>query len=184
MDMEDWTFPPRYDNNYCPDPSSRYWFPVRETMPAGDRDAAIIKRLQEVCTYAYKHSPFYKRKWDEAGFHPDQLRSLEDFEEKVPVITKRDLRASFVLDKIASARKVFATENEVHEELARMAASYNRTAEEMEEQMAQQGLLSSLRSSIRERKTIGELRDLVTITDATPGGETSDGDTNDEGGDA
>ena len=94
MDMEDWTFPARYDNSYRPDPSSRYWFPVRETMPAGDRDAAIAKRLQEVCTYAYKHSPFYKRKWDEAGFHPDQLRSLEDFEEKVPVITKRDLRAS------------------------------------------------------------------------------------------
>ena len=94
MEMEDWSFPPRYDNSYRPDPSSRYWFPVRETMPAADRDAAIVKRLQEVCAYAYRHAPFYKTKWDEAGFHPDQLRSLEDFEEKVPVITKRDLRAS------------------------------------------------------------------------------------------
>ena len=94
MEMEDWAFPPRYDNSYRPDSSSRYWFPVRETMPAADRDAAIVKRLKEVCTYAYTHSPFYKRKWDEAGFHPDQLRSLEDFEEKVPVINKRDLRAS------------------------------------------------------------------------------------------
>ena len=94
MEMEDWSFPPRYDNSYRPDPSSRYWFPVRETMPAADRDAAIVKRLKEVCAYAYRHAPFYKTKWDEAGFHPDQLRSLEDFEEKVPVITKRDLRAS------------------------------------------------------------------------------------------
>ncbi len=94
MQMEDWSFPPRYDNSYRPDRSSRYWFPVRETMPAADRDAAIVKRLREVCTYAYQHAPFYKRKWDEAGFHPDQLRSLEDFEDKVPVITKRDLRAS------------------------------------------------------------------------------------------
>ncbi len=94
MEMEDWSFPPRYDNSYQPDASSRYWFPVRETMPAADRDAAIVGRLKEVCTYAYGHSPFYKAKWDEAGFHPHQLRSLEDFEEKVPVITKRDLRAS------------------------------------------------------------------------------------------
>ncbi|KPK33696.1 MAG: phenylacetate--CoA ligase, partial [Betaproteobacteria bacterium SG8_40] len=31
--MEDWSFPPRYDNSYRPVPSSRYWFPVRETMP-------------------------------------------------------------------------------------------------------------------------------------------------------
>ena len=41
MQMEDWSFPPRYDNSYRPDASSRYWFPVRETMPAADRDAAI-----------------------------------------------------------------------------------------------------------------------------------------------
>jgi phenylacetate-CoA ligase len=94
MEMENWSFPPRYDDTYSPDPTSRYWFPVRETMPADDRDAAIVKRLQEVCAYAYKHAPFYKKKWDEAGFHPEQLRSLEDFEDKVPVITKRDLRAS------------------------------------------------------------------------------------------
>jgi phenylacetate-CoA ligase len=90
--MEDWHFPPRYDAAYRPDASSRYWFPVRETMPAGDRDRAILQRLQAVCRYAYSHSAFYQRKWDQAGFHPEQLRSLEDFEDKVPVITKRDLR--------------------------------------------------------------------------------------------
>ena len=94
MEMENWSFPPRYDNTYNPDPTSRYWFPVRETMPAGDRDASIVRRLQKVCNYAYTHAPFYKKKWDEAGFHPDQLRSLEDFEDKVPAITKRDLRES------------------------------------------------------------------------------------------
>ncbi len=69
------TFPPR---------DSRYWFPVRETMPAGERERAILERLQEVCAYAYEHAPFYRRKWDEAGFHPCQLKSLEDFESRVP----------------------------------------------------------------------------------------------------
>ncbi len=38
--------------------------------------------------------PFYRRKWEEAGFHPEQLRSLEDFESRVPVVTKQDLRDS------------------------------------------------------------------------------------------
>ena len=90
--MESWHFPPRYDATYRPAHDSRYWFPRRETMPAADRDAAILGRLKEVCAYAYEHSAFYKTKWDAAGFHPSQLRSLEDFEEKVPVITKRDLR--------------------------------------------------------------------------------------------
>lgn len=95
--MESWSYPPAYDPNYAPPQDSRYWFPRRETMPAGDRDKAILERLQIVCRYAYDKSPFYRRHWDQAGFHPDQLRSLEDFEDKVPVVTKRDLRASQTL---------------------------------------------------------------------------------------
>ena len=92
--MEFWSFPPRYDPDYVPRAGSRYWFPKRETMPADDRERAILERLKEVTRYAWNNSPFYRRKWDEAGFHPDHLRSLEDFETKVPVIAKEDLRES------------------------------------------------------------------------------------------
>jgi phenylacetate-CoA ligase len=90
--MESWSFPPAYDDSYFPPSDSRYWFPRRETMPAAEREKAILERLQLVCRYAYDHSPFYRRHWGEAGFHPDHLRSLEDFEDKVPVISKKDLR--------------------------------------------------------------------------------------------
>lgn len=92
--MECWSFPPSYDPVYLPEPGARYWFPRRETMPAGEREAVILARLQEVTRYAYERAPFYRRKWDAAGFHPDQLKSLEDFEDRVPVITKADLRES------------------------------------------------------------------------------------------
>jgi phenylacetate-CoA ligase len=92
--MESWSFPPAYDDSYFPPADSRYWFPRRETMPAGEREKAILERLQLVCRYAYDHSPFYRRHWSQAGFHPDHLRSLEDFEDKVPVISKKDLRQS------------------------------------------------------------------------------------------
>jgi len=92
--MEQWSFPPRYDADYLPPPGSRYWFPQRETMPAGERERHILERLREVTRYAWTSSPFYRRKWEEAGFHPDQLKSLEDFESKVPVIAKKDLRES------------------------------------------------------------------------------------------
>lgn len=93
-EMEFWSWPPRYDARYRPEAGSRYWFPVRETMPQGDRERAILQRLREVCAHAYATSPFYRAKWAEAGFHPDQLRSLEDFEERCPVVTKADLRRS------------------------------------------------------------------------------------------
>ncbi|MGE5171378.1 MAG: phenylacetate--CoA ligase family protein, partial [Rudaea sp.] len=90
--MEQWSFPPRYDADYLPPAGARYWFPRRETMAPGEREQAILGRLQELTRYAYETAPFYRRKWDAAGFHPGQLRSLEDFESKVPVITKQDLR--------------------------------------------------------------------------------------------
>jgi phenylacetate-CoA ligase len=94
MDMEQWSFPPKFDEGYLPPSTSRYWFPKRETMPAADREKAILERLKLVTRYAWDHSPMYRRKWEEAGFHPDQLRSLEDFESRVPVLTKKDLRES------------------------------------------------------------------------------------------
>lgn len=89
--MEFWSFPPHYDPNYRPDPANRYWFPERETMPPAEREQAITERLRAVMRYAYKTAPFYRQKWDEAGIHPDHVRSLEDFE-RVPVVTKQELR--------------------------------------------------------------------------------------------
>ncbi|MDX1488830.1 MAG: hypothetical protein R3268_11555, partial [Acidiferrobacterales bacterium] len=89
--MEFWSFPPRYDRDYFPEPGSRYWLPRRETSPPGEREAAILERLRTVMRYAYKNAPFYRRKWDIAGIHPDHVRTLEDFE-RVPVVTKQELR--------------------------------------------------------------------------------------------
>lgn len=92
---EFWSFPAAYDDGYMPPPGSRYWFPVRETMAPGEGEAAILERLDVVMRYAYERAPLYRRKWDEAGIHPDHIRSLEDFE-RVPVVTKQDLRESLV----------------------------------------------------------------------------------------
>ncbi len=89
--MEFWSFPPRYEPGYLPETGSRYWFPVRETMAPSQRERAIAERLHLVMQYAFEHAPFYRRKWDEAGIHPDQIRTLEDFE-RVPVVTKQELR--------------------------------------------------------------------------------------------
>ena len=91
--MEHWQFPPAYDAGYLPAPDARYWFPMRECMDPGARDAAIVVRLREVMEYAWEQAPFYRRKWDEAGVHPSHITSLEAFE-KVPVVTKAELRAS------------------------------------------------------------------------------------------
>ena len=91
--MEEWHFPATYDQDYLPDPDSPYWFPHRETMDPEARKAAVLVRLREVMRHAYATSPFYRRKWDAAGCHPEDITSWEAFE-SVPVITKEELRES------------------------------------------------------------------------------------------
>ena len=88
--MEFWSFPPAYDRDYMPSSGSQYWFPVRETMDAGERGRQILLRLQQVMDYAYEHSEFYRRKWEDAGIHPEHIRSLEDFERANQSKKKKD----------------------------------------------------------------------------------------------
>jgi phenylacetate-CoA ligase len=90
--MEHWDhWPPAYDDEYLPDPGQPYWFPQRETMDPELRDAAILRRIQAVMRYAAAHAPFYQRKWAAAGISPEDIRTLDDFEQ-VPVVTKEELR--------------------------------------------------------------------------------------------
>lgn len=71
----------------------RFWDEERETRSPAERDRIILERIQHQLRYAYAELPFYRRHYDAHGFHPDQVRSLEDFTTKVPVITKKMLIA-------------------------------------------------------------------------------------------
>ena len=51
----------------------------------------ILPKLQAQLNYAYRTSAFYKRKWDKAGVRPEDIRSIEDFEQ-IPFVTKQEIR--------------------------------------------------------------------------------------------
>jgi phenylacetate-CoA ligase len=57
-------------------------------------------RLRALLHHAYEHVPFYRRRFDEAGFHPDQFQTLEDLQ-RVPITRKSDLRLVSEKDSIA-----------------------------------------------------------------------------------
>lgn len=90
--MEDWHWPPRYDDGYRPDGAQRHWFPRRETMDPDERDEHLLDRIRQVMAYAWEHAPFYRRKWSEAGLEPEDITSWDAFE-RVPVVHKEELRA-------------------------------------------------------------------------------------------
>ena len=83
--MEDWSFPPSYDENYFPDAASRYWFPERETMPAAAREAAHSRTpADRSAPTPTSTRPSTGANGTRPGFHPSQLKSLEDFENEGP----------------------------------------------------------------------------------------------------
>jgi phenylacetate-CoA ligase len=85
-------WPPQYDRFYLPSPNSKFWFKDVETMDPEERERKIIlPKLQAQLTYAYKRSPLYRKKWDQAGVKPKDIRSLSDFEQ-IPFLTKEEIR--------------------------------------------------------------------------------------------
>jgi phenylacetate-CoA ligase len=72
----------------------RYWDEERETLPADERRRLILKRLRHQLEYAYHKIPFYRRLYDTHRVKPEDMRYLEDFTEKFPIVTKQMLRES------------------------------------------------------------------------------------------
>ena len=63
-----------------------------------------LKRLQSTLQNAYAHSPVYRAKFDAAGVHPDDCKSLSDLA-KFPFTTKADLRDSYPFGMFAVPRE-------------------------------------------------------------------------------
>ena len=66
--------------------------------------ALQLKRLKSTLAHAYANSPVYKAKYDAAGVHPGDLKSLSDLA-KFPFTTKKDLRDSYPFGMFAVPRE-------------------------------------------------------------------------------
>jgi len=52
------------------------------------------ERLQIVVNQAYSHVDFYRKKFDEAGVNPDDIKNLEDLK-RIPFTTRKDLMDNY-----------------------------------------------------------------------------------------
>jgi phenylacetate-CoA ligase len=121
-----------------------------ESMPEKKMKELQLERLKWSVRHAYDNVPFYKKKYDEAGFHPDQLKLLDDMR-RIPFFTKQDMRDNYPyglfavpLNKVVrvhsssgttgNATVVGYTKNDVEvfsEVVARSLASYGVTDEDI-----------------------------------------------------
>ncbi len=65
-----------------------------ETLPREALEALQLKRLQSTVERVYNLVPFYKKKLDEAGVKPEDIKSLDDLK-RLPFTTKQDLRDTY-----------------------------------------------------------------------------------------
>ncbi|WP_343253134.1 phenylacetate--CoA ligase [Ligaoa zhengdingensis] len=73
--------------------ANKYWSSI-ETAPLHEIKALQSYRLSKMVRHAYENVPFYKRKLDELGVAPDDIRSVDDLS-KLPFTYKQDLRDNY-----------------------------------------------------------------------------------------
>ncbi len=76
-------------------PSIDRWFAFLKESEKWDIETLEkyqLQRLQEIVSFAYEHSEFYRKTFDEAKVHPSHIQSLSDVT-KLPILEKKDVIA-------------------------------------------------------------------------------------------
>jgi phenylacetate-CoA ligase len=72
----------------------KIWDPLYECMSREDLEQLQLERLQATLNRVYKSVACYKKKFDDAGINPEEIRSLDDLAQ-LPFTTKEDLRLNY-----------------------------------------------------------------------------------------
>src|SRR5579859_4810668 len=71
-----------------------YWNPVTETMPRDALHDLQWRKLQTLLRHVYDGSPFFRDRMDRVGCAPDQVRSLDDYLTRFPILRREDINAA------------------------------------------------------------------------------------------
>jgi phenylacetate-CoA ligase len=72
---------------------SPYWNPKTETLDRERLEALQLAKLRIQCEWAYERSPWYRRRFVDWGFVPEQLNSLDDLH-RIPLLTRDEWMSS------------------------------------------------------------------------------------------
>lgn len=107
-----------------------------------------------------------KRRLEEKGLKRDDLDKKDgEFKEKFKQDAERQVRLLFILDTIAGAENIDATDDDVASAYKSMAAQAEKTEEFVRDYYEREELVDNLRDKIRESKTIKFLLDSAKITE-------------------
>jgi len=78
----------------------------------------------------------------------------------------RQLKMSFVMDKVAEKLEVSVSEAEVNGVVAQIAARYGRRPERVKEELDREGRLESLKNQIRDERAVDKILEMAEVVDA------------------
>lgn len=124
-----------------------------EQLSARQTDRAVIRQVIELRQQGIPDGDIHAR--------IDELRtSAKDS-------VARDLRLSFILEKVADEIDVHVTDEEVNTEIARMARLYNKRFDRVRDDLQAQGLLGQLAEQIQQDKCVEHLLSKAKIEDVS-----------------
>jgi len=95
-----------------PDPKGAYFQKDIETMPVEKLKALQLDRLRKQVQNVYDNNPYFKKVYDDAGFNPGDLKTLEDIS-KVPFMEKSTIREGYptkiVTGQVGDMREMHST---------------------------------------------------------------------------
>lgn len=74
--------------------NSKYWNEKIETLSTEDIRKDQLQKLREQVKHCYENSTFYRKKFDNVGLKPEDIRSLDDLK-KIPFTVKNDLKENY-----------------------------------------------------------------------------------------
>ena len=80
-------------NNIIPNDNCPFFNEKMETMTRAEIEALQLERLQATVRHCM-NSPFYKKRFQEAGITPEDIKCLDDIR-RIPFTTKQDLRDTY-----------------------------------------------------------------------------------------
>ncbi len=72
----------------------KVWNEKRELLSREEIEKVRLRRLRKQLKYCYSRSEFYKRKFDDTGFQPEDIKTWEDFRRIPPLMDKEGERQS------------------------------------------------------------------------------------------
>ncbi len=71
-----------------------YWDPITERMPQNELRVLQEKSLRSIVSYVYSYSEFHRKRFNDSGIQPDNIKSLDDLS-KLPFMVKKDFRDTY-----------------------------------------------------------------------------------------